>query len=279
MKTLEDLIEEQLRLPPVLPNARAVLTAIAGVTGVGIGFRTRAGRVTDEVVLRVHVRRKRPLSEIPEGERIPCMFAGVPTDVTEDFSLRSIQLSKFDRSQLNKKVSTLVGGVIIGDHDDPDGQAYGTLGCFAALKADPSVKVLLSCQHVLYEDRQATGQGPLVGQPDITCSWCCKTGVIGQTMNGANDHLVDAAIASLNNKRPFLQKLPGVGKDVNGRNEDLITGVPKPVSVAGGPPTSVLIGEPVRKVGRSTGPTSAIVQELRQITIDQGTASERTMDE
>jgi hypothetical protein len=280
MKTLDQLIEEQLRLPPVLPDARKVLGAIPGVIGVGVGFRTRAGRVTDQIVLRVQVVRKRPLGEIPESERIPPVFGGVPTDVTLPLSVRSIQFDKFDLRQVNKKVSTLVGGVIIWTHEPEEGWGgFGTLGCFAALKADPTVKVLLSNQHVLYENRGDTGEGPLVGQPDISCSWCCKTGVIGRTMNGVNDHLVDCAIARLNTKRSFVQKLPGVGKDVNGRNEDLITGVPKPVSIAGGRPQSVLIGEPVRKLGRNTGPTSGVVQELTQILIDEGQPSERTMDE
>lgn len=278
MKTLDHLIEEQLRLPPVLPDARKAFGTIPGVVGVGIGFRTRAGRSTDEITLRFHVSRKRPLDEIPRGERIPRMFAGVPTDVTRHFSLQSTQFDKFDRSALNKKVSTLVGGLIISDRETLEGEVFGTLGCFATLRSDPSVKVLLTNQHVLYAQRDETGEGPLVGQPDITCSWCCKTGVIGRTMNGVNDNLVDCAIARLNKNRPFVQRLPGVGKDVNGHNEDLITGVPKPITVAG-VLTSVLIGEPVRKVGRSTGPTLGLVQEITQITIEKGTPNERTMDD
>jgi hypothetical protein len=71
MKTLDHLIEEQLRLPPVLPDARKAFGTIPGVIGVGIGFRTRAGRFTDEITLRFHVRRKRPLCEIPRGGANP----------------------------------------------------------------------------------------------------------------------------------------------------------------------------------------------------------------
>jgi hypothetical protein len=277
MKTLDQLVEEQLRLPPVLPEAREALGVIPGVIGVGIGLRTRAGRIGDELVLRVHVRRKRPLGEIPASERIPPVFAGVMTDVTRHLSARSIQLGPFDRRTLTGKRSTLIGGLLITDREVDGGDVAGTLGCFARLRSNHSVKVLLTNQHVLYASRQETGEGALVGQPDITCCWSCKTGVIGRTTAGANDDFVDCAIARLNTKRPALQKLPGVGKDANGRNEDLITGVPTPVLVAG-VLTSVLVHEPVRKVGMVTGPTSGIVHEVNvPITIDVGKPSERTM--
>ena len=91
MRSLEELIEEQRRLPPVLPEARKALAAIPGVVGVGLGFSARGSQLTEEIALLVYVRKKRPLAEIPESERIPRSFGGVPTDVLECVSALSIQ--------------------------------------------------------------------------------------------------------------------------------------------------------------------------------------------
>ncbi len=69
------------------------------------------------------------------------------------------------------------------------------------------------------------------------------------------------AIAKLNGKRPFIQKLPGIGPDKNGRNEDLIVGMADEVTV-GGIKTAVLCGETVRKLGRTTGVTEGKVVSI-----------------
>lgn len=278
MRTLDQLIQEQLSLPPVLPDARKILGGIPRVIGVGLGFRTRAGRTTDEIVLRVHVKRKRPLAEIPESERIPEAFGGIPIDVTLAVGARSIQLDEaFVDEKSSRKVSTLVGGVPITDRGRDDSR--GTLGCFVVQTSDRSVKLLLTNQHVIYRRRTDTGRGDLVGQPRVSCSWCCKSGVIGRAVNGINDEFVDCGIARLNDRRPAVQKLPGVGKDANGLNEDLITGVPDAVLVAG-LPTAVLNGEVVRKVGLITGPTTGVVREIHfPVPIDVNEPDERTMQD
>src|SRR5207237_949388 len=102
---------------------------------------------------------------------------------------------------------------------------------------------------------------------------CCRTGVIGRALRGVPQGLVDAAIVTLNAKRPTDQRLPGIGRDANGRNEDLITGVPDPQPQPADtdldpstPPvdvqTSVRVGETVRKVGRSSGVTTGVVTDI-----------------
>lgn len=266
MKSLDQLIEEQLRLPPILPQVREQLGRIPGVVGVGVGFRVTAGQVTDDITFRIYVRRKRPLAEVPPEERIPSVIGGVPTDVTIPFGGSEIQIRNVAPS-LDRKVSTLVGGVAIS-YDDSPGQ--GTLGCFAKPKSNSAVTVLLTNQHVVYQSVTGTGPGELVGQPDISCCWCCKTGVIGRALDGQRGGTVDCAIVRLNDKRPPVQRLPGVGKDANGRNEDLITEVASPVPVAG-LPSAVFIGEKVRKLGRSTGPTVGVVHDLHcPLTVDPG---------
>jgi hypothetical protein len=150
----------------------------------------------------------------------------------------------------------------------------GTLDCFARLRSEPTTTVLLTANHVAYRyDDDTTKPGRLIGQPDISSTGCCRTGVIGRALRGVFQGLVDAAIVALNAKRPIDQRLPGIGRDANGRNEDLITGVPDPQPQPADtdldpstPPvevqTSVRVGETVRKVGRSSAVTTGVVTDI-----------------
>ena len=54
-----------------------------GVEGVDLGLRTRRGERTREMVLRVHVRKKKPESDLSQGEVFPQRFEGVDVDVVE----------------------------------------------------------------------------------------------------------------------------------------------------------------------------------------------------
>jgi hypothetical protein len=59
------------------------LLAQPGVTGVGVGFREKDGKLTDEIVIRVYVQDKRPLAEVPAKLRIPSAIGGFKTDVIQ----------------------------------------------------------------------------------------------------------------------------------------------------------------------------------------------------
>lgn len=276
MKSPDELFDEQLRPLLLLSRVRRELAHLPGVVAVGIGFRRTAGSLSEEITFRVYVERKRATRSLPAAQRIPRLLHGVPTDVEQvaaSFVSLTDVIDPLDYER-GPKVSTLVGGVEI-DSDLPDGFALpGTLGCFAQLRSDPTVKVLLTNSHVLYgPNEDPTKPGRLVGQTHITSSSCCKTGVIGKALRGVPEGLVDAAIATLHGKRPIDQRLPGIGPDMNGRNENLITGVPKPMledaDVDQNPATprvkvftSVLPGETVRKVGKSTGPTTGVVTDI-----------------
>ncbi len=53
----------------------------ANVVGVGIGFRQREGRFTDELAIVVSVTHKVPLEDLDPEARIPAEIEGVPVDV------------------------------------------------------------------------------------------------------------------------------------------------------------------------------------------------------
>jgi hypothetical protein len=61
----------------------------ANVIGIGVGFRERGGKLTDEVALVVNVTRKLPSDQLPPEEIIPCEIEGVPVDVRETGEMRA----------------------------------------------------------------------------------------------------------------------------------------------------------------------------------------------
>ncbi|NDJ54791.1 MAG: hypothetical protein GYB68_17110 [Chloroflexi bacterium] len=59
------------------------LLAKAGVIGVGVGLRQRAGHFEDEVCLVVSVRHKLPADQLTDQDLLPPHIDGVPVDVQE----------------------------------------------------------------------------------------------------------------------------------------------------------------------------------------------------
>lgn len=55
----------------------------ANVIGVGIGYRERAGKLSDEIALVVNVTRKLPRHQLTADDTIPSEIEGVPVDIRE----------------------------------------------------------------------------------------------------------------------------------------------------------------------------------------------------
>ncbi len=78
------------RVQDVKRRWEAALLRKANVVAVGIGYRQRGGRMTDELCLVVSVRRKVPLESLAPEDRIPPEIEGVPVDVQEAGTLRAL---------------------------------------------------------------------------------------------------------------------------------------------------------------------------------------------
>jgi hypothetical protein len=65
------------------------LMAYPGVVGVGVGLRSRGGRLGEQVCVVVMVQKKRPAAELPPDELLPAELDGVPLDVQETGVLRA----------------------------------------------------------------------------------------------------------------------------------------------------------------------------------------------
>ena len=59
------------------------LMTYPNVTAVGVGPKTENGKTTGVMAIKIYVRRKIPLTDLSEDERIPEMLDGMPTDVEE----------------------------------------------------------------------------------------------------------------------------------------------------------------------------------------------------
>ena len=61
------------------------------MVGLGVGEKVVGGRLAGTLCVKVYVRTRYPLAEIPDGNRIPPTVGGVPTDVEEVGRIQSLQ--------------------------------------------------------------------------------------------------------------------------------------------------------------------------------------------
>jgi hypothetical protein len=78
MCNCDDMDLEEVRR--VKDEVEAGLLRRPGVTGVGVGYKVVGGRTTNTLAIKVYVKHK---GDVPEGEAIPKIIRGVPTDVVE----------------------------------------------------------------------------------------------------------------------------------------------------------------------------------------------------
>jgi hypothetical protein len=84
---------EQLeRLRSAKAQYEADLMRKPNVVGVGIGYRTRGGVVTDEPCIVASVTQKVPLSGLSPEDVIPSQLDGVPVDVKEVGRLEALEV-------------------------------------------------------------------------------------------------------------------------------------------------------------------------------------------
>ena len=120
------------------------------VVGVGVGYRERSGRVTDELCVVAMVRRKLPASAMKPEELVPMQVNDVPTDVLEVGVLRAFQ-ARTDRWR------PAPGGVSIGHYQ----VTAGTLGCVVRDRATGD-RLILSNNHVLADVNAGRAGDPIL---------------------------------------------------------------------------------------------------------------------
>ena len=241
---------DSLEVQSLHPDERALVQKvrpwIAGpnVVGTGVSFKQVAGTNTNEVALRVYVRRKIKHDHVSRTHRvpgqvtIPGLSAPLPTDVLEIGIVRLQALSTRQRPILPGYSVGLQGG------------STGSIACFVASANAPTVPLLLSNSHVLAEAGIAAAGG-LVVQPGSD-DGADANSVVGQLLKwvpfdftAGFNNLCDAALASIATGIDVINDIPTIG-------------APKPPAAV----SAVKVGDAVQKTGRTTGHTTGVVQDV-----------------
>jgi len=258
------------QLLAIKERAVARLAFLPGVTGVGLGGRTRDGRPTGELVLKVYVHRKRPRSELTPAETLPERFEGLGIDVGELGPIvphtidigeaGTLAFSAVDASVAHEdsgKYRPLSGGVRI--LPAAEGSLLGTLGCFVEHQTDPSKVYGLTAHHVIAPNASvhAVAGSTRVGQPDADASLSrCLSNLVGTFAGGSENTVRDAALIQLDPGTEWLAELVAIG---------LVTGTHTIT------PEEAATGTyEVRKRGALTGRTGGVVDSIGTLGTSNG---------
>ncbi len=224
-------LQRQREVEALIESVGPRLLALPGVVTLGVGFKISNDQMSEDIVLRVGVEHKRPVTELQPDEVIPDQIDGIPTDV---FESRPGVSTSADTSRYRP----LVGGIQINN----GAGGTGTLGCFAKRNTGNDW-VGLSNRHVMYAGYEfdATIE---IAQPGFSCCCCCRSGKIGTVLLGvgATGGPADAAICSLEADIEHHQEVMDIGG---------ITGT-----------ATAIVGDKVRKRGRTTHLTTGVISMM-----------------
>ncbi len=253
---------------PVLDSVRDSLMNHRNVVATGIGYKTTAGKKTDQLSIICSVERKEPFSTLMSTDILPKSVDGFPTDVVATGRIRVFQPP-------TGRFRPAPGGVSIGHFEI----TAGTLGCL--VKKNGEIYIL-SNNHVLANSNDASIGDPIL-QPgpydggtnpaDIiaelaefipisytgSASSCPVANSIAEACNlvasltgsstrlqavtvQAAKNLVDAAIARPLNPSELQSDILGIGA-ISGSAEGAL-------------------GMAVRKSGRTTGVTTGEIEQV-----------------
>ena len=175
-----------------------MLKKIPGVIDVGLGCKETNGVFTREISYVVIVREKIKEEELLPEHIIPKEMNGIKTDVVKIPTLVN-------------QIRPIRGGVKL---DSDECKGTGTLGCIAT---HPTFgRVCLTNHHVLYNQFYDNTPSPVerdtkVGQPNISCSWCCQCNVIGHIKDSRrrNNESVDCGIVKIDDKISSINEIAG----------------------------------------------------------------------
>ncbi len=226
------------RLTAVKNRHFSKLKAYPNVTGVGVGYKIRKGRLTKTICIRVYVERKVPRNELHHAHVIPERLEGCQTDVVQATSEAS-QAGPDPK----KRHSQLRGGLSIGNLDLGGSGTLGT-SVFDNITGED---MILSNWHVLcgrYFDECQKGEkiiqpgqgGGDSGRAEDVVARLHRWGIAAIT------DYTDAAIARLTGHRFLDEDILGIGT---------ISGVSMPE-----------LGLHVMKSGRTTGVTEGVIEDV-----------------
>lgn len=227
------------------------------ITSVGIGYKTRDGKPTNELAIQFTVRQKvQPelLSEVGSElipEHIEIDGVSVPTDILErSFKPAFTVVEPAAKDERKGRADVLRPGLSIGNIVT----TAGTLGCFARQRGDGRV-VMLSNWHVLHGANVELGVD--VVQPGRHDDNRIAQNVVGKLLRSHLGPAGDCAIASITS-RSYANEVIGLGSR--------ITQIGRPA-----------LNDKVMKSGRTTGVTRGVIKRIEvntQLTYPGGVSAQ-----
>jgi len=236
-----------------------------GCTAVDVGFKIKDRKVTDDLALRFHVRRKLPMADLAGHEAVGAKgankIAGFPIDVIEaeygcnDQPIRTPALLEPEAADRRSRLDPLVGGVSCGN------SLLGGAGTIGAIVFDKATggACILSNWHVL-AGRRAAVVGETILQPG-TLDGGGAGDHVGTLLRFRLDRDMDAALARLSNERERSRDLLEL---------EPLRGIEEPE-----------LGMRVEKSGRTTAVTRGIIDGVAMtVSIDyRGDTGVQTLDD
>lgn len=183
-----------------------------GVTGVDVGFKMRGRQMTDDLAIRVHVRRKVPIDTLPSKAEVfsesdkTSKLGDFEIDVIEaDYGLSERTTTVLAPEQVSRRdrVDPLVGGVSAGNAL----AGGGTLGALVWDRTDGEV-CILSNWHVLCR-RQGCEAGEPIYQPSLADGGR-RPDTVAELKRWRLSKNADAALARLTGARPYTRDILGL---------------------------------------------------------------------
>ncbi|MDL1955997.1 MAG: S1 family peptidase [Candidatus Desulfofervidus auxilii] len=141
--------ENLLKMAMVREAAEEEVFLFPNVVGVGIGFKTVGGQITEEICIKVYVEKKLPQAELAAEAIIPAEYEGIPLDVEE--------VGKIEAQVFKTRLRPARPGYSIGHYRI----TAGTFGCLVKDVCCSEIYIL-SNNHVLANSNIARIGDPIL---------------------------------------------------------------------------------------------------------------------
>lgn len=200
----------------------------------GVGLKRSGSEILDELSLIVYVSKKLPVAELPPEQRVPSEHEDFRTDVVQ---------ARFTRLADSAPYDPLLAGIEISPSAVQTSRGAlrierGTIGCVMRRRTDGK-RLLLTCAHVAsHNDDHDVDLHDWIGQSIYHPADSEPNAIVIGSCVEADDDL-DAALIEPNGSRSLINVIRDIG----------------PQRGSG----TVNLWDPVRKRGRTTGLTNAVV--------------------
>ncbi|MDQ4214739.1 hypothetical protein [Microbacterium capsulatum] len=243
MSTIDELVA-------IKEKVEAQWLAQPGVTGIDVGYKVVGGVQTEQIAIRVHVRKKR--ADVPEDQRVPAEIEGVVTDVLERSYEPQVLGKQLDVSLQadTTHYATLEGGISMGPSRAVGGYIFaGTLGVIVIDKTTGNRAALTNFHVACVDSGWSVGDRQV--QPSRIDTGVVPTDEFGAIARATLSSAVDGAVITIDTGRATTAAIADIGTVMGTK--------------------AATLGMAVRKRGRTTGLTYGSVDGLAlSVNIDYG---------